>query len=771
MRSDVYSVGATLFYLLTGRTPFEAKNVIALIATVLEQPAPWPEKIRPGIPKGLGRAVRRCLEKEPTERFKTYDELRQALAPYSSITPVAAPLSIRFAAGVLDVGVLGLLGLIIPLWNWERGAELLDSLSHPSWKMATLMLAGVVGSLLYYTLLEGRWGATVGKAVCRLRVVGPERNPPGFWRALARACLYVLLPAAPLWIVFAGGPKIYFESSSAMQAVIGGSSYLVIALLFCTARGRNGFAAVQDLVTKTRVVSQEALQARPVLSAGEPPPPTVEARPMVGPYHVLETIEETPAGTWLLGYDLRLLRKVWLRLVPPGTPPVEPPLRNLSRIGRLRWLAGRRSPNENWDAFEAVTGSPLLSFIHAPVQEPQPWAQVRYWLFDLASEISTARKDGTLPPTLALDRVWITGDGRAKLLDFPAPGLPSAPLQPANSAPGAPPPLPSAAGHQQTARFLGEVAAAALEGRAEAAAKAPGKVDARLPLHAREFLTRLPQVPEGESFLLAFRPLLQRSAAISRWRRAAVAAGCAAVPLLGVVTAIVGLAVAQEWSRRNPGLFELNTLLQQRWATRTFAKKQAAPTDRQMAVYIAVHYRSLITNQTAWSNMLALTLIKGDARRFAEESVAAHPAPTEQEIAEADAAVAHLISKGQVFEPLKQPGLRFTIFNLSLAFYVGLPAALAALLFRRGLVLFIARVTFVRRDGTLASRLRVFWRALVAWSPVWLGSILSPILMDKQPLSGELLVSALIAGLAVLSVALPERGLPDRLAGTWPVPR
>ena len=58
------------------------------------------------------------------------------------------------------------------------------------------------------------------------------------------------------------------------------------------------------------------------------------------------------------------------------------------------------------------------------IQAPQPWRQVRFWLFDLANEISAAEKDGTLPPVLAMDRVWITDDGRAKLLNFPAPGLP-----------------------------------------------------------------------------------------------------------------------------------------------------------------------------------------------------------------------------------------------------------------------------------------------------------------------------------------------------------
>ena len=71
-----------------------------------------------------------------------------------------------------------------------------------------------------------------------------------------------------------------------------------------------------------------------------------------------------------------------------------------------------------------------------------------------------------------------------------------------------------------------------------------------------------------------------------------------------------------------------------------------------------------------------------------------------------------------------------------------------------------------------ASRLRVFSRAVLAWSPlllVWL-----VVVMLKMPLGtfgAVLLASLLTSGLAILSVALPQRGLPDRLAGTWPVPR
>ena len=111
VRSDMYSVGATLFYLLTGRTPFEAKNPVQLLATVLEQRAPSPKKFRPAIPQGLAKAVLRCLEKQPGERFKNYYELRQALAPYSSAAPTPATLGLRFLAGVIDLLVLNVVCL------------------------------------------------------------------------------------------------------------------------------------------------------------------------------------------------------------------------------------------------------------------------------------------------------------------------------------------------------------------------------------------------------------------------------------------------------------------------------------------------------------------------------------------------------------------------------------------------------------------------------------------------------------------------------------
>jgi serine/threonine protein kinase len=762
-RSDMYSVGGTLFYLLTGRVPFEGHNLAQLTANVLEKPTPSPRDFRKEIPKGLANVVVRCLAKQPADRFKSYDDLRQALAPYASASPTPATLSLRFLAGVLDMLVFSAIGILV-WYPWcGNVTDYLDLMSKRSPAAFAVIFASFLLGLMYYSLSEGFWGATLGKALCRLRVVRPDKNPPGFPRALLRALFYVVLPGVPYWIVCGRDPMALMRGSMLTQQLVGFSFYFVLALLFSTVRRRNGFAAVHDLITGTRVISRAALATRPLLTVSESQPPAVETSPTVGPYHVLETLETAAAGQWLLGYDLRLLRKVWIHSLPVGAPNVPAKLRSLSRIGRLRWISGRRSPEENWDAFEGISGKSLPQLIKAP----QPWKQVRFWIYDLARELTAAEKDGTLPPVLALDRVWITADGRAKLLDFPAPGSGAADSRTADSpSPSLATPEPDSAQH-----FLSHVAVAALKGCRDTAVEAASKIAIRLPLHARDFLKKLPTLPSADAVANTLKPLLHRVTIVSRLRRAAVVAGCAALPVMIAVILTLSMSMLQEWRKDNPGVMELSSLLQQRQGMRWVMNEQdRTKFDRHAAIFIASHYRAAITNETTWNGVFAMSMIRDEARQFAEQSIADHPSPTEQEITEADEAIGPNLVNSEAFEPRF-----FTMLIVLSVVYVFVPTVLAALLFRGGLILRVASVTFVRRDGAPASRLRIFWRTLVAWSPLMLLFVLlGPIHFLHRlgyPALGESFLLALFAGLALLSVMLPNRGLPDRFAGTWPVAR
>ena len=95
-----------------------------------------------------------------------------------------------------------------------------------------------------------------------------------------------------------------------------------------------------------------------------------------------------------------------------------------------------------------------------------------------------------------------------------------------------------------------------------------------------------------------------------------------------------------------------------------------------------------------------------------------------------------------------------------------------AALFRGGLLMRALGIAVVRRDGSDASRWRMLWRACIAWS--WLpASVFATALLNSSVHSSTsiLLVGLPLLGLLTWSAAMPGRSLPDRLAGTWLVPR
>ncbi len=79
-RSDLYSLGATAFYALTGRFPFEDADARRLLAQHLTLPAPPVAALRRGVPPALASAIDRCLAKSPDARFPSARALAEAIA-------------------------------------------------------------------------------------------------------------------------------------------------------------------------------------------------------------------------------------------------------------------------------------------------------------------------------------------------------------------------------------------------------------------------------------------------------------------------------------------------------------------------------------------------------------------------------------------------------------------------------------------------------------------------------------------------------------------
>lgn len=782
VRSDIYSVGVTLYYLLTGKMPFEGEHVVQLLAMILEKRAVSPAKHRPGLPGRLCRVVMRCLEKDPGSRFKDYGELRAALLPHASTTPAPATMGLRLLAGLADFGawqliasVLGLFALV--LFGTEvgtgRGPSPSSGLSllwhsvlvdpHLGFEYSSLHLELVSPAIrglmylccailliLYYAIPEGLYGASPGKWLCGLRVAGPDRNVPGFARAAGRAGLFVVLPSLPVWVAFLCemGQSTDPEISLGTVAATSGY-YVVLALLFCTMRRRNGFASAHDLLTMTRVIRKPAYHARCAPATRDESPGDLGALPALGPYHILGPLEHCDSGDWLLGYDARLLRKAWLHIVPRGTPPIPEWQKGIGRIGRLRWIMGRRSPEENWDAYQGAAGQPLQWLL----ERPRPWSEVRHWLFDLATEISAAENDGTLPAVLGLNRVWIGDDGHARLLDFDAPG--TGPIA-----------------HGVTPReFLNLVATSSLGGGRE--------LRVPMPLHARRFMGFLATLPPATAVVGALQPLLQSSAVVTRARRAALVAGCIVAPFLMTVLGLFFDRVNERYRREQPEVADLSHLLGQRMVTRAgiMSNDERGIDDLSLGIFIAARYGHVITNDIVWRGYYASAAITARDRAFCEQSLREHTNLTQEQILNAAALVEPLVpsSKRRTEDERMRRSAWFPLaVGVTIQYlFVALPAMAAALLFRGGLVMLACSVAVARSDGLPASRPRAFWRSLVGWSAF----LLYPFVwMSLAGHGGHVtlygyMLAAFVAALTGLSILMPGRGLQDRIAGTCLVPR
>ena len=124
--SDVYSLGAVLFTMLTGHPPFQAASMLDTLKQVLEQEPISPRKLNGSVPRDLETVCLKCLEKDPRRRYATARELADELVRCLAGEPIRAR-----PAGHAE-----------RLWRWTKRQPLVATL------LATVLISLLGGTTL-----------------------------------------------------------------------------------------------------------------------------------------------------------------------------------------------------------------------------------------------------------------------------------------------------------------------------------------------------------------------------------------------------------------------------------------------------------------------------------------------------------------------------------------------------------------------------------------------------------------------------------------------
>ena len=164
-RSDIFSLGAVLYEMLTGRRAFSRDTGAETMTAILREDPPEIEETGRQIPPAGDRIVRRCLEKRPAERFQSARDLAFALEAVSVSSIVSAPpaeasrsrrgglLALAAAAGIV-VGVLAAV-FLQPRGNSPTGQPVFRELTFRKGYVSSARLASDGLTVVYGTSFGG----------------------------------------------------------------------------------------------------------------------------------------------------------------------------------------------------------------------------------------------------------------------------------------------------------------------------------------------------------------------------------------------------------------------------------------------------------------------------------------------------------------------------------------------------------------------------------------------------------------------------------------
>jgi eukaryotic-like serine/threonine-protein kinase len=809
-RTDIYSLAATLFYVLSGRAPFSSENATQTIARIVSEDPPSVRQLVPDVPQGLDVALLKGLAREPGARFQSIVDFRNALLPFMSDGPVSAPLGIRLLAMLVDLGLFSLVFTFFSLMANPRAMFLPDAKAF--WYVAL----GGPAWFLYLFLQEWRGGATVGKRLLRLRVVDANTlGSAACYRHLIRSACFVLLTGYL--------PEFYQLMSAGSDAPLAVAWYAVgllagYALILITYRVRREGTLLHDWLGGCRVVNQPAIAAdHPCLDVSDawidtPAKLATDTQPLIGRFQILASVSDANNASngkrVLLAKDKKLDRNVWL-ITPTESRTAEmiEDYANLleeksqSRTTRLRRIERVRADGIDWDAFMAIDGESVEQLIAR--QSNWTWSQVRTLLDQLSVEADAVEQSGTSLRIYSLAQLWVDKRGRLVILDFPLNPL----AQPS------PLPLPIlTVAHALTHGLLAhdrQVSSNGTHSLPPIPAHATRMIDAMQGGRVRQYASvaafrqDLEQTRRAAT-TVGIKHRMVQIALMSILASGVYGAGLSLSRIgnqIGIVHAADALLTASfarqlhtdnqlyaEWkelaetdTRRPPlteippqaRLADLADALDRKFADE-FVLRYQHSTFLQRMMFEPGPYQARLLQEREHYTWKA----PGESSKAYEFTLQSQASGLSTQIRVADITAYAMARELAEAETMERSLPRRWQFLLFLAASPVLLTMLWDVVFRGGWCAWLAGIRYVDGRNRKVGFLRFALRVLVLWSPA-IGLVFAVAILDMRPEPSSLQAAEVLNAIylmlplpyMLLTLLYPRRGWHDRLVGTYPVPR
>ena len=288
-RSDIYSLGVTLYEMVSGQPPFQADSAMTLMMMHVNDPVPDPRKLNPEVPDVLIAIINKALAKNPNDRYQTAAEMasafRAALGGIGSSTSVELPAA---------------------------GATMLEELPSMPEAGVTAMEEIPSGAATEGTMVESSPISTSAPASAAKTDVGGTmiESPPAS-------------PATPTPKVAEPGGKPVKKSGLSMPIMVGGGIgliILVIAVIFMAGRmgGSGASPATEEPVVPIVDTVVPTSTVTPEPTATVPPPTEIPTDTAIPP-------TPTPETPYVVLTDIRLENNTFvvdfeMHNVPPDQP-------------------------------------------------------------------------------------------------------------------------------------------------------------------------------------------------------------------------------------------------------------------------------------------------------------------------------------------------------------------------------------------------------------------------------------------------------------------